>query len=114
MGVLTEPGKREVVFLYKLEDGAAEKSYGLNVAAMARIPAEVIEVAEQAAKRFEEQQQQRCGGPSIHDHVMPLALESDVEWLIDLCQSPLPSNSASKASDERKLDIMVKWLTSIQ
>ncbi|BFZ55716.1 Mismatch repair protein msh3 [Savitreella phatthalungensis] len=42
-----------IVFLYLLTRGAADKSYGLNVARMAQIPAEVVSVAESIAAEQE-------------------------------------------------------------
>eukprot|EP00039_Didymoeca_costata_P022582 m.4776 g.4776 ORF g.4776 m.4776 type:complete len:1204 (+) comp3101_c0_seq1:98-3709(+) len=48
-----EPGKRDVVFLYKLLPGVCSKSYGLNVASMAGIGDEIVASAEQKSREFE-------------------------------------------------------------
>lgn len=53
MGIIVEPNSRNITFLYKLEDGAASGSFGMNVAAMCGIPSEVVENAEMAAKNYE-------------------------------------------------------------
>lgn len=53
MACCVEPGRRDVVFLYKLQPGVCSKSYGMNVASMAGVPASVIEVAESKAEEFE-------------------------------------------------------------
>lgn len=45
--------ERRVTFLYKLEDGVAEGSFGMHCAAMCGIPSRVIERAEVAAKEWE-------------------------------------------------------------
>ena len=50
MSVLVDEEKREVTFLYKLINGISEKSYGMNVAAMAGVPHDVVEKAEEAAR----------------------------------------------------------------
>jgi DNA mismatch repair ATPase MutS len=42
-----------IVFLYKLKDGRAEQSFGLNVAKVVRIPQTIITLAEKRAKLME-------------------------------------------------------------
>ena len=44
----------DVVFLYKLADGIAGKSYGLNVARLAGIPSSIIEDARMKAQQLEQ------------------------------------------------------------
>jgi len=39
-----------IIFLYKLKDGRAEQSFGLNVAKVVRIPAPIIDLATKRAK----------------------------------------------------------------
>jgi len=41
-------------FLYKLVTGVAEKSFGIDVAKIARVPQVVLNVADDLAKRFED------------------------------------------------------------
>jgi DNA mismatch repair protein MSH6 len=54
MGCLVDPeNEKKVTFLYKLEDGMCPKSYGLNVAMLANLPMEVIELAAKKSKQFE-------------------------------------------------------------
>jgi DNA mismatch repair protein MSH3 len=48
-----------VVFLYKLTSGIAARSYGLNVARLARLPENMIEAAEEKAKEAQEGSEQR-------------------------------------------------------
>lgn len=45
----------EVTFLYKLCDGSSPRSYGINVARLAGLPDEVIELALKQSREFEEQ-----------------------------------------------------------
>ncbi|KXS17684.1 hypothetical protein M427DRAFT_96714 [Gonapodya prolifera JEL478] len=52
MGYLEEGGG-EVVFLYKLTEGLAHRSYGLNVARLAGLPTTVLECAEGKASEME-------------------------------------------------------------
>lgn len=55
MGCIVDPeNDRKVTFLYKLEDGMCPKSYGLNVAMLAKLPDEVIECAARKSAQFEQ------------------------------------------------------------
>lgn len=47
-------GGREVVFLYEVAEGTSHRSYGLNVARLARVPEKVIGVAEGKSLDLEE------------------------------------------------------------
>jgi DNA mismatch repair protein MSH6 len=51
---LPPPGE-EVTFLYKLCDGSSPRSYGINVARLARLPQEILDVAQQQSAVFEDQ-----------------------------------------------------------
>ena len=53
MKILVDEKTRNVTFLYKLEDGASEGSFGMHVAAMCNIPMSVVDNAEKAAKELE-------------------------------------------------------------
>mmetsp|Transcript_7643 Transcript_7643/g.13381 ORF Transcript_7643/g.13381 Transcript_7643/m.13381 type:complete len:1258 (+) Transcript_7643:173-3946(+) len=44
----------DVTFLYKLEDGPSDKSHGLNVARLAKLPNSIIETAHRESVRFEQ------------------------------------------------------------
>lgn len=75
--------ERRVTFLYKLEEGVAEGSFGMHCAAMCGIPSKVIDCAEDAAKQFEhtsrlkESLERRKGGGSVG-----LGWWSDVAWIL--------------------------------
>ncbi|KAK4124556.1 DNA mismatch repair protein Msh6 [Parathielavia appendiculata] len=53
MQIEVDEAQRRVTFLYRLEDGVAEGSFGMHCAAMCGIPGRVIERAEVAAKEWE-------------------------------------------------------------
>jgi DNA mismatch repair protein MSH6 len=82
MSVLVDEENREVTFLYKLIDGISEKSYGMNVAAMAGVPHEVVTKAEESAREFELgsrlAKSLEQAGPGTE---LPLALQSDFAWV---------------------------------
>jgi DNA mismatch repair ATPase MutS len=68
---------KEVTFLYKLVPGPCSKSYGLNVARLARLSTDVIARAEQMALQFE------AGSFGNHED------EAQVTENMDLCQAVL-------------------------
>ncbi len=47
-------GGKEVVFLYEAAEGTSHRSYGLNVARLARVPEKVIDVAEVKSRELED------------------------------------------------------------
>ncbi|CAB3987275.1 DNA mismatch repair Msh6-like, partial [Paramuricea clavata] len=49
-----DPSKETITFLYKFVEGACPKSYGFNAARLANIPEEVIRMAIDKAREFEE------------------------------------------------------------
>ncbi|KEZ41490.1 DNA mismatch repair protein MSH6 [Scedosporium apiospermum] len=53
MRIHVDDAERRVTFLYKLEDGVAEGSFGMHCAAMCGIPSRVVESAEVAAREWE-------------------------------------------------------------
>ncbi|KAM0210461.1 hypothetical protein ACHAQI_005939 [Fusarium lateritium] len=54
-----EDGEEEVTFLYEVGEGVAHRSYGLNVARLARIPKKVIEVASLKSSQMEQEMKMR-------------------------------------------------------
>lgn len=73
MGCLVDPeNDRKVTFLYKLEPGMCPKSYGINVAMLAKLPQEVIDCAARKSEQFEQSLQQASADSSaarILNHV---------------------------------------------
>lgn len=52
-------GDEEITFLYEVAEGVAHRSYGLNVARLARIPRKVLEVAATKSKELENEVKKR-------------------------------------------------------
>ncbi|KAK9415292.1 putative DNA mismatch repair protein [Seiridium unicorne] len=48
-------GDEEITFLYEVGEGVAHRSYGLNVARLARIPRKVLDVAAKKSKELEDE-----------------------------------------------------------
>ncbi len=87
MRIHVDEGERRVAFLYKLERGVAEGSFGMHCAAMCGIPAKVVERAEVAAREWEGRRRERGVGMGEGvvgngEGVLPLGVLSDVGWLL--------------------------------
>ena len=83
MAIQVDGSSKSITFLYKLEDGVAEGSFGMHCAAMCGIPAKVVENAEVAAEKWEHTSRlgermeikREDGGVYV-----PLGIQSDVAW----------------------------------
>ncbi|CAK4028074.1 DNA mismatch repair msh6 [Lecanosticta acicola] len=83
MAVRVEQDVRNVTFLYQLEPGVAEGSYGMHCAAMCGIPDKVIDRAEQAAQNWEHTGRIKESLERAQESKwLPLGLLSDVSWLL--------------------------------
>ncbi|KAL8773667.1 MAG: hypothetical protein Q9209_001433 [Squamulea sp. 1 TL-2023] len=83
MRIHVDDEERRVTFLYKLEDGVAEGSYGMHCASMCGIPRRVVERAEEAAKSWEYtgKESERAVSARGRGHV-GLGWLSDLSWLL--------------------------------
>ncbi|UKZ77439.1 Mismatch repair protein msh3 [Trichoderma virens FT-333] len=54
-----DDGEEEITFLYEVGEGIAHRSYGLNVARLARIPKKVLDVAADKSKELENEMRRR-------------------------------------------------------
>ncbi|KAF3909313.1 hypothetical protein ABW20_dc0109324 [Dactylellina cionopaga] len=83
MKILVDDDQRNITFLYKLEEGVAEKSFGMYCAAMCGIDKAIIDKAEEAAEMFEHTSRLREGLEKAREGCyVPLGLQSDLAWLI--------------------------------
>jgi len=83
MAIQVDEEARQVTFLYKLEEGIAEGSFGMHCASMCGIPKKVVERAEEAAKAWEhtsrlKESLERARGRAY----VPLGMMSDVSWMM--------------------------------
>jgi DNA mismatch repair protein MutS len=65
LNVAVKEWQEDVVFLHKIVEGAADKSYGIHVARLAGIPASVNERAKQILARLESEHLDGAGRPKI-------------------------------------------------
>jgi DNA mismatch repair protein MutS len=59
--------KGDVVFLHEIVPGAADRSYGIQVARLAGLPSQVIDRAKQVLKQLEEHDRKRPASALIDD-----------------------------------------------
>ncbi|HJT34710.1 MAG TPA: DNA mismatch repair protein MutS [Pirellulales bacterium] len=65
LNVAVREWQEEVVFLHKIVEGAADKSYGIHVARLAGVPREVLERAKQILARLEQEHLDEQGRPKL-------------------------------------------------
>ncbi|KAL6716616.1 DNA mismatch repair protein msh6 [Lecanora helva] len=83
MRIHVDEAERRVTFLYKLEDGVAEGSFGMHCASMCGIPAKVVQRAEVAAREWEHTSKLREGLERAREGCwIPLGVLSDVSWVV--------------------------------
>ena len=74
--VCAEETNGEIVFLHKIKDGAVDKSYGVNVAKLAKLPTEVIVRANDILTKLEDNNDFDKEKLSIKNYVAPLIFDS--------------------------------------
>ena len=83
MRIHVDRATRRIAFLYKLEDGVAEGSFGMHCAAMCGIPAAVVANAEVAAREWEHTSRLKESLEAAKEGAwVPLGWQSDVSWLL--------------------------------
>lgn len=81
MAIDVDEAERRVTFLYKLEAGVAEGSFGMHCAAMCGIPDKVVQAAEDAAKEWEHTGRLKVKAEQ-NEGQLPLGLLSDIAWAV--------------------------------
>ena len=71
--------EHEIVFMYKIKDGRANKSYGINVARLALLPEEVLSRAEVILKTLEDNNVESKLHEEAKNEVQNIKVVSDVE-----------------------------------
>ncbi len=88
----------EVIFLHEVRPGAADRSYGVQVAQLAGLPNAVVERARDVLERLEEGAREGTGAAA--------ALAQDLPLFAAHVPTPMaPARAASSAVDERLRDI---------
>lgn len=107
MQIHVDDDNRRVTFLYKLEDGVAEGSFGMHCAAMCGIPSKVIDRAEVAAKEWEHTSRLKESLEKARSGCyIPLGMQSDVSWA-------LKEALTAEGVQERDLHVLMKAIESL-
>ncbi|CCH43094.1 DNA mismatch repair protein [Wickerhamomyces ciferrii] len=81
MAIIVDNESKNITFLYKLEEGAAEGSFGMHVASMCGIEKEIIDNSEIAAETFEHTS--KLKRTELNQlSAIPLGLQSDIARLL--------------------------------
>jgi DNA mismatch repair protein MutS len=82
--------KDSIVFLHAVEEGPADRSYGLQVAALAGVPKPVIRQAKKILEALEEQSLKRGGQDDLFARPAEVQSRSEIDALRDALQSVNP------------------------
>ncbi|KAI1459819.1 DNA mismatch repair protein Msh6 [Annulohypoxylon moriforme] len=106
MQIHVDEQQRRVTFLYKLEDGVAEGSFGMHCAAMCGIANRVIERAEVAAREWEHTSRLKESLERAKEGCyIPLGMLSDVATLLD--------EAKGKDVGMRSLDVLARAIEAL-
>ncbi|CAO3674545.1 unnamed protein product [Umbelopsis vinacea] len=103
MAYHVDENERDITFLYKLAEGACQKSFGMNVANMAGIPKSIVDQADQAATQFEQTHRLKdttflmdvdSSGPVVSPSML-----SDFEFLMKVGKASPDDDVGDKADD---------------
>ena len=112
MAILVDDADRRVTFLYKLEEGTAEGSFGMHCASMCGIRGEVIERAEEAAREWEISHVMHAGKARSSDDAeegvgeVPLGILSDLAWI-------LREKEDGEEVTEKGLEVLMKCIEAL-
>jgi DNA mismatch repair protein MSH6 len=107
MRIHVDEASRSITFLYKLEQGVAEGSFGMHCAAMCGIPDKVIRNAEKAAREWEhtsrlgERMEVKRDEGGVY---VPLGVQSDVAWAL---------RDGLEGIGERALDVLREAIAAL-
>ncbi|GAA5837892.1 hypothetical protein JCM9279_004059 [Rhodotorula babjevae] len=108
---------RDVVFLYKLIEGSAPKSYGPHVAAMAGLPSDLVDRAIGISKTFEETSRARELKMRANE-ALPLTQQADAAFLLKLVRLSLAGvardGGANQAQLLRTLETVRKGVEAVK
>ncbi|KAG0643024.1 muts domain V-domain-containing protein [Tuber brumale] len=83
MQIHVDEENRDITFLYKLEAGVAEGSFGMHCAAMCGINKRIIDRAEDAARSFEHTSRLKDSLEAARvGAYIPLGMQSDLAWIL--------------------------------
>lgn len=113
MAVKVEHDIRDVTFLYKLEDGVAEGSYGMHCAAMCGVADKIISRAEEAAQSWEHTGRIKESVEKAKESAwMPLGMLSDFSQMLKMGEQKEEDDHGVRVT-ERSLEVMRKAIAAL-
>ncbi|KAI5803813.1 muts domain V-domain-containing protein [Geopyxis carbonaria] len=104
MKINVDDANRNITFLYKLEDGVAEGSFGMHCAAMCGVNSRIIARAEEAAKLFEHTSKMKDSLEAARSGVyIPLGLQSDIACVL----------SSTKDISKQAIDSIIQIISAL-
>lgn len=110
MAIHVDDEERKVTFLYKLEDGVAEGSFGMHCAAMCGIPNKVVQRAEEAAAEWEHTGRLKVKAEQKTAGELPLGLLSDVAWVLRMGEG---QDEEEGGIGERGLEVLRRAIAAL-
>ncbi|TPX35274.1 polyribonucleotide nucleotidyltransferase [Synchytrium microbalum] len=113
MSFVADEDKREITFLYKLEEGVCPKSFGMNVAHMAGIPNGIVDRADEVAAQFENSHRMRQVKALGSGSQVSMARLADFVELVRTGEM-MSVQSADEAALKKQLAVAQAVWTSLQ
>jgi DNA mismatch repair protein MSH6 len=111
MQIHVDDDNRQITFLYKLEDGVAEGSFGMHCAAMCGIPDRVVAGAEVAAREWEHTSRLKESLERAKEGCyIPLGVLSDVGSLLNDRRDP---ETGLSEMNEAGLEVLLKAIEKL-
>ena len=106
MQIAVDEKERRITFLYKLEDGVAEGSFGMHCASMCGIPKKVVDRAEVAAREWEHTSRLKESLEKAKTGCyIPLGILSDVACLL--------RDGGEQEVPERAMDVLLRAIEAL-
>ena len=125
MQIVVDEQERRITFLYRLEEGVAEGSFGMHCAAMCGIPERVVKRAGEAAERWEQtgrilsekaltEKREAVGLPlGVLSDVAALLKESSIQEGIDEAGVDNATNGKMMRISDRAVQVLLKQIEAL-
>lgn len=110
MAIHVDDEERRVTFLYQLEEGVAEGSFGMHCASMCGIPREVVDRAEDAAKEWEYTGRLKTKAETRGASELSLGTLSDVAWILKASEGSL---GQEEGVGQRGLEVLRRAIAAL-
>lgn len=116
MAIHVDDEERRVTFLYQLEEGVAEGSFGMHCASMCGIPSKVVDRAEEAAREWEYTGRLKTKAEMGRGkEELPLGVLSDVAWMLRAADGGDVDSDGVKERgvEERGLEVLMRAIAAL-